>query len=38
MDVVEKVAKAPTGAGGPFPRDVPREAVLIEKATLLPEK
>jgi peptidyl-prolyl cis-trans isomerase A (cyclophilin A)/peptidyl-prolyl cis-trans isomerase B (cyclophilin B) len=38
MDVVEKVAKGPTGAGGPFGRDVPRDAVVIEKASLLPEK
>ncbi len=38
MDVVERIAKAPTGAGGPFPRDVPRDAVVIEKATLVPGK
>jgi peptidyl-prolyl cis-trans isomerase A (cyclophilin A)/peptidyl-prolyl cis-trans isomerase B (cyclophilin B) len=38
MDVVEQIARSPTGAGGPFPRDVPREPVVIEKATLLPEK
>lgn len=34
MEVVNKIAEAPTGAGGPFPRDVPKEKVLIEKATL----
>ncbi|MCU0804182.1 MAG: peptidylprolyl isomerase [Burkholderiales bacterium] len=38
MDVVDKVAKSATGSGGPFGRDVPRDAVVIEKATLLPEK
>ena len=35
MDVVGKIAKAPTGAGGPFRSDVPREAVVIESATLV---
>lgn len=34
MDVVNKIAEAPTGSGGPFPRDVPKDKVLIEKATL----
>ena len=29
MDVVNKIAKAPTGAGGPFPRDVPVEKVIV---------
>jgi peptidyl-prolyl cis-trans isomerase A (cyclophilin A)/peptidyl-prolyl cis-trans isomerase B (cyclophilin B) len=37
IDVVDRVAKSPTGSGGPFGRDVPRDAVVIEKATLLPE-
>jgi cyclophilin family peptidyl-prolyl cis-trans isomerase len=32
MDVVDKIAKLPTGAGGPFPTDVPAERVVI-KAT-----
>jgi len=35
MDVVEKIAKAPTGAGGPFPKDVPQTAVIINKATVV---
>mgnify|MGYP006324172219 CR=1 FL=1 len=35
MDVVNKVAKAPTGAGGPFPRDVPVEKVIVNKAVVL---
>ena len=30
MDVVNKIAQAPTGAGGPFPRDVPKTQVVIE--------
>jgi peptidyl-prolyl cis-trans isomerase B (cyclophilin B) len=30
MDVVTKIAKTPTGAGGPFPRDVPKTQVVIE--------
>ena len=32
MDVVDKIAKGPTGAGGPFPTDVPAERVIITKA------
>jgi cyclophilin family peptidyl-prolyl cis-trans isomerase len=32
MDVVDRIAKAPTGAGGPFPKDVPVEKVVINKA------
>jgi peptidyl-prolyl cis-trans isomerase A (cyclophilin A)/peptidyl-prolyl cis-trans isomerase B (cyclophilin B) len=35
MDVVTKIAKTPTGAGGPFPRDVPRQPVLIETVTVI---
>jgi peptidyl-prolyl cis-trans isomerase A (cyclophilin A)/peptidyl-prolyl cis-trans isomerase B (cyclophilin B) len=35
MDVVEKIAKAPTAAGGPFPRDVPVERVVIKSATVV---
>jgi peptidyl-prolyl cis-trans isomerase A (cyclophilin A)/peptidyl-prolyl cis-trans isomerase B (cyclophilin B) len=35
MDVVNKIAAMPTGAGGPFPGDVPREAVVIEEARLI---
>ncbi|MDQ6621225.1 MAG: peptidylprolyl isomerase [Pseudomonadota bacterium] len=35
MDVVDKIARAPTGPGGPFPTDVPREKVLINKAVLV---
>ena len=35
MDVVEKIAKTPTSAGGPFPKDVPVDRVLIKSATLV---
>jgi peptidyl-prolyl cis-trans isomerase A (cyclophilin A)/peptidyl-prolyl cis-trans isomerase B (cyclophilin B) len=38
MDVVNKIAKGPTGSGGPFPRDVPQEKVVINAATIVPEK
>jgi peptidyl-prolyl cis-trans isomerase A (cyclophilin A) len=34
MDVVDKIKAVPTGAGGPFPTDVPKTPVLILKATL----
>ena len=35
MDVVDKIAATPTGAGGPFPRDVPRERVVIQSASIV---
>ena len=35
MDVVDKIAKAPTGAGGPFPKDVPVERVVINTAVVV---
>jgi peptidyl-prolyl cis-trans isomerase A (cyclophilin A) len=35
MDVVQKIRTTPTGAGGPFPSDVPRTPVLIQSITLL---
>lgn len=35
MDTVTKIAKKPTGAGGPFSRDVPRDAVIIESMTVV---
>jgi len=38
MDVVDKIAKAPTGAGGPFPKDVPQEKVIITKAFVVEGK
>ena len=35
MELVEKIAKTPTAAGGPFPRDVPIERVVIKSATVV---
>ncbi|MDO5624020.1 MAG: peptidylprolyl isomerase [Pseudomonadota bacterium] len=35
MDTVEKIRQTPTGAGGPFPTDVPQKQVVIQSATLL---
>ena len=35
MDVVQKIAGTPTGAGGPFPKDVPQPQVLIKSATVV---
>jgi peptidyl-prolyl cis-trans isomerase A (cyclophilin A) len=36
MDVVQKIRHTPTGAGGPFPTDVPKAAVIIQSITLIP--
>ncbi|HEY5897743.1 MAG TPA: peptidylprolyl isomerase [Burkholderiales bacterium] len=38
MDVVNKIAKTPTGSGGPFPRDVPKQPVVIESMTVVGTK
>lgn len=35
MDTVEKIRNTPTGAGGPFPTDVPQKPVVIESAKIL---
>ena len=35
MDVVNKIAAMPTGAGGPFPKDVPQEPVILKTATVV---
>lgn len=35
MEVVNKIKAVPTGAGGPFPSDVPKTPVTIKSATLL---
>ena len=35
MDVVDKIKAVATGAGGPFPSDVPKTPVMIKSATLL---
>jgi peptidyl-prolyl cis-trans isomerase A (cyclophilin A)/peptidyl-prolyl cis-trans isomerase B (cyclophilin B) len=37
MDVVDKIATAPTGNGGPFPSDVPLDTVIIEHAKIIGE-
>jgi peptidyl-prolyl cis-trans isomerase A (cyclophilin A)/peptidyl-prolyl cis-trans isomerase B (cyclophilin B) len=38
MDVVNKIAKTPTGSGGPFRTDVPQQPVLIESMTVVGAK
>lgn len=38
MDVVARIANTPTGAGGPFRSDVPRQAVVIESASVVVAK
>jgi peptidyl-prolyl cis-trans isomerase A (cyclophilin A)/peptidyl-prolyl cis-trans isomerase B (cyclophilin B) len=38
MEVVMRIARTPTGPGGPFPRDVPQQAVIIESITLISDK
>jgi len=38
MDVVNKIFKLPTGSGGPFPTDVPKQMVIIESATQVADK
>ena len=35
MDVVNKIKVTPTGAGGPFPSDVPKTPILLNSATLI---
>ncbi|MEP7062953.1 MAG: peptidylprolyl isomerase [Betaproteobacteria bacterium] len=35
MDVVNKIAATPTGPGGPFPTDVPKERVMINSAKVV---
>ncbi len=40
MEIVNKIASTPTGPGGPFPGDVPKNSVIIEEINKLsvPEK
>ena len=38
LEVVGTIANLPTGAAGPFQRDVPRDVVVIEKITVVPAK
>jgi len=35
MDIVDKIAKAPTGPAGPFPKDVPKKSIVINSAELM---
>lgn len=35
MNVVNKIKATPTGAGGPFPTDVPKTPIVIKSATLV---
>lgn len=35
MEVVKKIGGVPTGSKGPFPRDVPRTDVVLEKVLLI---
>lgn len=35
MDVIDKIKATPTGAGGPFPTDVPQTPIFINSATLV---
>ncbi|MFK5970146.1 MAG: peptidylprolyl isomerase [Candidatus Marithrix sp.] len=36
MEVVDKIRQVKTGRGGPFPTDVPKIQVIIEKVTIKP--
>src|ERR1035437_4908787 len=36
--VVMRIARTPTGPGGPFPKDVPQQPVIIESITLISDK
>ena len=36
MDAVDRIAALPTGSGGPFPTDVPLQAVVVREARIHP--
>ncbi|HWH47233.1 MAG TPA: peptidylprolyl isomerase [Burkholderiales bacterium] len=38
MDVVDRIAQLPTGPGGPFPQDVPKQEVVIQGARIVEAK
>ena len=38
MDIVNRIATAPTGSGGPFPKDVPVEKIIVNKAVVVEAK
>ena len=35
MDTVEKIRRTPTGSGGPFPTDVPKNMIMIQTARVV---
>lgn len=35
MEIISKIASMPTGSGGPFPRDVPNEQIVIRNISIL---
>lgn len=37
MDVVDRIKAVPTGRSGPFPKDAPQQAVIIERTSVLAE-
>jgi cyclophilin family peptidyl-prolyl cis-trans isomerase len=37
MNVMDRIAKVPTGANGPFQQDVPMEEILIQKVSVIEE-
>ncbi|MAF48419.1 MAG: peptidylprolyl isomerase [Rhodospirillales bacterium] len=37
MNIVGRIARAPTGAGGPFSKDVPKDMIVLEKAMIISE-
>ena len=38
METVMRIAHTPTGSGGPFAKDVPRQPVIIQSITLITDK
>lgn len=38
MEVVMRIARSPTGPGGPFAKDVPQQPIVIESITLISDK
>lgn len=38
MDVIDRMAKVKTGAGGPFQQDVPMEQIIIQKMSVIEEQ
>ena len=38
MEIVMRIARAPTGPGGPFAKDVPQQPVIIKSISLISDK